>query len=234
MTLPQPVLAAAAALALSTSYRADCKVLAQSLGSSHALATAQAIILFGAMLLFAFGDTGITHRNGFELRERKVVMTFPNYFFLHHVRAFITRALRQMNFDVEPPRDTVGRPPGTFNKARWCYGQQSHIACGHWAVQALRVGNRFDRLRPPNYYTGYGDGFDTDLEHFVSDEMRADWETNRDDLMQRWRSGEVAEEPWLWLSVTSGVGGHGLLACSTGRQAEVLEASASQISQLQL
>jgi hypothetical protein len=60
MTLPQPVLAAAAALALSTSYRADCKVLAQSLGSSHALATAQAIILFGVMLLFAFGDTGIT------------------------------------------------------------------------------------------------------------------------------------------------------------------------------
>ncbi len=27
-------------------------------------------------------------------------------------RAFITRALRQMNFDVEPTRDTAGRPPG--------------------------------------------------------------------------------------------------------------------------
>jgi hypothetical protein len=27
-------------------------------------------------------------------------------------RAFITRALRQMNFDVEPNRNTVGRPPG--------------------------------------------------------------------------------------------------------------------------
>jgi hypothetical protein len=33
-------------------------------------------------------------------------------------RAFITRALRHMNFDVEPSRDTVGRPPGAFNKAR--------------------------------------------------------------------------------------------------------------------
>jgi hypothetical protein len=27
-------------------------------------------------------------------------------------RAFITRALRQMNFDVEPTRDAAGRPPG--------------------------------------------------------------------------------------------------------------------------
>jgi hypothetical protein len=27
-------------------------------------------------------------------------------------RAFITRALRQMNFDVEPIREAAGRPPG--------------------------------------------------------------------------------------------------------------------------
>jgi hypothetical protein len=31
-------------------------------------------------------------------------------------RAFIARALRQMNFDVEPNRDTVGRPPAGWRR----------------------------------------------------------------------------------------------------------------------
>jgi hypothetical protein len=48
-------------------------------------------------------------------------------------------------------------------------------------------------------YTGYGDGTGKNLEDFISDEMRADWEANRDELTKFWRSGAFTmEEPWLF------------------------------------
>jgi hypothetical protein len=42
----------------------------------------------------------------------------------------------------------------------------------------------------PTYYTGYGNGKSENLHDFISDEMRADWEANRDELMKFWKSGE--------------------------------------------
>jgi hypothetical protein len=33
-------------------------------------------------------------------------------------RSFVVRALHRLGLDIEPPRDRVGRPPGTFNRAR--------------------------------------------------------------------------------------------------------------------
>jgi hypothetical protein len=54
----------------------------------------------------------------------------------------------------------------------------------------------------PQYYTGYGDGVGKDLTAFISDEMRADWEANRDELLEFWKSGKVTYEvfpdtlPW--------------------------------------
>ena len=44
----------------------------------------------------------------------------------------------------------------------------------------------------PGYYTGYGDGVGKDLSAFINDEMRADWEANRDELMEFWRSGKYS------------------------------------------
>jgi hypothetical protein len=40
-------------------------------------------------------------------------------------------------------------------------------------------------------YSGSGDGVDTDLTAFISDEMRADWEANCEELMACWRSDKT-------------------------------------------
>ncbi len=39
-------------------------------------------------------------------------------------------------------------------------------------------------------YTGYGDGSSRNVADFVSDEMQADWEEHRDELIAFWKSGE--------------------------------------------
>src|SRR5512136_2160262 len=44
----------------------------------------------------------------------------------------------------------------------------------------------------PDWYDGYGDGEGQDLSAFINDEMRADWEANRDELMEFWRSGKYS------------------------------------------
>ncbi len=52
-------------------------------------------------------------------------------------------------------------------------------------------------------YDGYGDMMDTDLTAFIGDEMRADWEANRDELIEFWKTGRHAVsyfsdvKPWL-------------------------------------
>lgn len=52
----------------------------------------------------------------------------------------------------------------------------------------------------PPYYTGYGDGVGTFLTAFISDEMRADWNNNRDELMAFWKSGRYTDGlPWLFV-----------------------------------
>ena len=55
-------------------------------------------------------------------------------------------------------------------------------------------------------YNGYGDGVGTDLKAFVSDEMRADWANNREELMAFWQSGKYTTAdlfpdclPWLFV-----------------------------------
>jgi hypothetical protein len=56
---------------------------------------------------------------------------------------------------------------------------------------------------PVQGYTGYGDGIGTDLTAFIGDQMRADWEANRDELLAFWRSGKTEADvfpdalPWL-------------------------------------
>ena len=55
-------------------------------------------------------------------------------------------------------------------------------------------------------YDGYGDGSGTDLIDFISDEMRADWAENREELLKFWASGEPStsqifsnSKPWLFV-----------------------------------
>jgi hypothetical protein len=59
---------------------------------------------------------------------------------------------------------------------------------------------------PVRGYTGYGDGVGTDLTAFISAEMRADWEANRDELTAFWKSGKHTTPdvfsdslPWLFV-----------------------------------
>jgi len=66
-------------------------------------------------------------------------------------------------------------------------------------------------MYPVMGYTGYGDGENTDLTAFISDEMRADWEANRDELLKFWRSGEYTcgetfpdSVPWLFVRGSRG------------------------------
>ena len=57
---------------------------------------------------------------------------------------------------------------------------------------------------PVQGYSGYGDGVGTDLTAFIGNEMRADWETNRAELMKFWWSGKTDADvfpdalPWLY------------------------------------
>ena len=60
-------------------------------------------------------------------------------------------------------------------------------------------------------YSGYDDGHSTNLADFISDEMKADWEANREGLLEFWQSGEDTityfhpeSKPWLFVSVTPG------------------------------
>jgi hypothetical protein len=51
---------------------------------------------------------------------------------------------------------------------------------------------------PLKGYDGYGDGQRTSVAGFISDEMKADWQANRDELLAQWRADEVKlEKPWL-------------------------------------
>ena len=57
---------------------------------------------------------------------------------------------------------------------------------------------------PVQNYDGYGDGHDSDVRKFISDEMRADWAANRETLLEFWRSGRSDADafpddtlPWL-------------------------------------
>jgi hypothetical protein len=58
---------------------------------------------------------------------------------------------------------------------------------------------------PVQGYTGYGDGIVTHLTAFISDEMRADWEANRAELMAFWRLDKTEADvfpdalPWLFV-----------------------------------
>jgi hypothetical protein len=55
-------------------------------------------------------------------------------------------------------------------------------------------------------YNGYGDGKSTNVSDFISDEMRADWEADRDDLMAFWAIDKYTtaeyfpdSKPWLFV-----------------------------------
>ena len=61
-------------------------------------------------------------------------------------------------------------------------------------------------IYPVRGYTGYGDGVGTDVTAFISDQMRADWAANREELVAFWQSGEYTTAdvfadslPWLFV-----------------------------------
>ena len=84
----------------------------------------------------------------------------------------------------------------------------SRLQLGPYKRHGLLTG-RIDY--PVQGYTGYGDGIGTNLTAFISDQMRADWEANRAELLEFWWSGKSDVEvfphdclPWLWLGDRSG------------------------------
>jgi hypothetical protein len=58
---------------------------------------------------------------------------------------------------------------------------------------------------PVQGYTGYGDGVGTDLTAFISAEMHADWQANREELLAFWKSDKTEADvfpdalPWLYM-----------------------------------
>jgi hypothetical protein len=60
-------------------------------------------------------------------------------------------------------------------------------------------------IYPVRGYTGYGDGIDPNMENFISDEMRRDWQENRKELLAFWQTGKETSEVFpdvrVWLSV---------------------------------
>ena len=79
----------------------------------------------------------------------------------------------------------------------------SRLALGPYRRHELLVG----AIRyPVQGYTGYSDGVGTHLAAFISDEMRADWAANREELMEFWKSGKYTTPdvfpdslPWLFV-----------------------------------
>ncbi len=66
----------------------------------------------------------------------------------------------------------------------------SRSAIGPYKCHELLTGEI--KYAAPGYYTGYGDGVGKDLSAFVDDEMRQDWEANREELLAFWRSGKYS------------------------------------------
>jgi len=59
-------------------------------------------------------------------------------------------------------------------------------------------------IYPQQGYDGYGDGGSTDLSNYISGTMKADWQANREFLLEVWQSGQVYPtefsprwRPWL-------------------------------------
>ena len=53
---------------------------------------------------------------------------------------------------------------------------------------------------PLQRYTGYGVGNSKRVADYISDEMRSDWEANREELIAFWKSGEHTNDlPWLFV-----------------------------------
>ncbi len=56
-----------------------------------------------------------------------------------------------------------------------------------------------------SYYTGYGDFKNTDAAAFITNQMKADWLANRDELLKFWESGECSVgffencKPWHFI-----------------------------------
>src|SRR5262245_59488679 len=69
---------------------------------------------------------------------------------------------------------------------------QSRTVLGPYRRHELLTG---EILYPMRGYTGYGDGVGTDLTAFISDEMRADWQMHRAELLKFWRSGKLTAPP---------------------------------------
>jgi hypothetical protein len=64
---------------------------------------------------------------------------------------------------------------------------------------------------PVQGYDGYGDGRDSDMKKFICNEMRRDWQTHREALLEFWRSGMSDAEsfpddtlPWLCTYIAAG------------------------------
>ena len=76
----------------------------------------------------------------------------------------------------------------------------SRLSIGPYRRHELLTGRT---VYPVQGYTGYGDGFGTDLTAFINDGMRADWKANRDELIEFWRSGAPDNFPdslpWLFV-----------------------------------
>lgn len=79
----------------------------------------------------------------------------------------------------------------------------SRLSIGPYRRHELLTG----KIRyPVQGYTGYGDGVGTDLTAFITDEMRADWAANREELIAFWQSGSYTTSdafpdalPWLFV-----------------------------------
>jgi hypothetical protein len=83
------------------------------------------------------------------------------------------------------------------------HSPQTHITHFNRPLPPPRIAQGSYRV-PVEGYSGYGDGVGTDLTEFITDQMRTDWEANREELMAFWRSGKTETDvfpdalPWLY------------------------------------
>ena len=85
----------------------------------------------------------------------------------------------------------------------------SRIDLGPYKRFELLTGRIFYPL--PNFYTGYGDGSGRDVAAFVSDEMQADWEANREELMEYWTGKRPTAGKFLpWVAFSPALGRVGI------------------------
>jgi hypothetical protein len=146
-------------------------------------------------------------RDGVTIRAKSGVREHPLLKHRLATQSFVVRSLHRLGLDIVPARHEIRRPAGPHRGEVWLVIRRrraSRLSAPYRRHELLTGRIQY----PEQGYTGYGDGVGTDLTAFISNEMRADWTANREELLAFWQSGAPDNFPdslpWLYVHGSAG------------------------------